>query len=88
MIVPHNNAILTYPPDAHYGPTVSTPTFSKTIEQIENIISTLENSNTSLEDSLANFEQGIKLLRSAQAKLEKAEQKVMTLSDTSGDPNQ
>ena len=47
----------------------------------QNIIKQLENSDTSLEESILLFEKGIKLSDSLRKILEKAEKKIITLTE-------
>lgn len=62
------------------------PAFEDSIRQLEDIITRLEDPDTNLETSLADFEQGIKLVREAQAVLQEAEQKVSLLTERDGEP--
>ena len=57
--------------------------FESSLNELEKLVHSLENDNLSLDQSLATFEQGIKLSRSCQQALDKAEQKVsILLGDT------
>jgi exodeoxyribonuclease VII small subunit len=58
--------------------------FEQSLEQLEELVSSMEEGELSLEDSLAAFERGIKLTRECQAALKDAEQKVQVLLDESG----
>ncbi|MGY4877824.1 exodeoxyribonuclease VII small subunit [Vreelandella aquamarina] len=61
--------------------------FAATVEQLESLVERLESGALSLEDSLTAFEQGIRLTREAQQRLDTAELKVRALSeDTQGRP--
>lgn len=53
--------------------------FEQTLTQLETIVQRLESGNLPLEDALKNFEEGIKLAQTAQAKLEQAEQQIQVL---------
>lgn len=55
--------------------------FATTVEQLESLVERLEGGALSLEDSLAAFEQGVRLARQAQTRLDDAELKVRTLSE-------
>ncbi|MGM0615376.1 MAG: exodeoxyribonuclease VII small subunit [Pseudomonadota bacterium] len=67
--------------------TSSSQDFAATVEQLESLVERLESGALSLEDSLTAFEQGIRLTREAQQRLDQAELKVRALSeDTQGRP--
>ncbi|MBR5156282.1 MAG: exodeoxyribonuclease VII small subunit [Clostridia bacterium] len=53
--------------------------FEQSINELEGIVSALENGETTLDESLKLFEQGIKLSKSCQSMLNKAQQKVTVL---------
>jgi exodeoxyribonuclease VII small subunit len=55
--------------------------FAATVEQLETIVERLESGELSLEDALTAFEQGVRLTRDAQQRLDSAELKVRTLSE-------
>lgn len=55
--------------------------FAATIEQLEALVEQLESGHLSLESSLAAFEQGVRLTRDAQQRLDAAELKVRALSE-------
>ena len=57
----------------------SGPQFEQSLQQLENLVTTLEAGDLSLEESLSAFEQGIKLTRECQQHLTDAEQKVSLL---------
>ncbi len=61
--------------------------FEKSLLELENIIYQLENNEVSLEESIALFEKGVKLSQACRKTLEKAEQKIITLTDAEGDQN-
>ncbi|GAW94186.1 exodeoxyribonuclease VII small subunit [Calderihabitans maritimus] len=54
-------------------------TFEQALERLEKIVRALETGNLSLEDSLQHFEEGIKLIKFCNHKLEAAERKVSLL---------
>lgn len=53
--------------------------FAATVERLEQLVERLESGELSLEGSLAAFEQGVRLTRDAQRRLDEAELKVRTL---------
>ena len=53
--------------------------FEEQITQLENIVRQLESGSCTLEESLKLFEEGIKLSKSCNSMLEKAEKKVSVL---------
>ena len=53
--------------------------FEKALEKLEKIVEELENGALSLDASLEKYEEGIKLARVCQQKLEKAKKKIETL---------
>lgn len=64
--------------------TTSSPQdFAATVEQLETIVERLESGELSLEDALTAFEQGVRLTRDAQQRLDSAELKVRALSEDS-----
>lgn len=54
-------------------------TFKEGIAELETIIQALESGQLELEESLAKYERGVTLLRTLQAKITDAEQKVTVL---------
>ena len=58
--------------------------FEQTLSELEKLVESMERGDLSLEDSLESFEQGIKLTRECQTKLNQAEQKVHQLIETNG----
>lgn len=58
------------------------PDFETAMTELEELVAQIETGNLSLEDSLKQFEQGIKLSRTCQQALSKAEQRVKILTDT------
>ena len=59
--------------------------FEKTLENLEEIVSSMESGELTLEDSLKAFETGIKLTRKCQTALRDAEQKVRILLNENGE---
>lgn len=55
--------------------------FASTVESLERLVERLESSELSLEESLAAFEEGIRLTRDAQRRLDEAELRVRTLTE-------
>ncbi|XKH60061.1 exodeoxyribonuclease VII small subunit [Halomonas sediminis] len=55
--------------------------FATTVEQLEALVERLESGELSLEDALSAFEQGVRLTRDAQQRLDNAELKVRALSE-------
>lgn len=53
--------------------------FAATLERLEGLVERLESGELSLEASLAAFEQGVRLTRDAQQRLDEAELKVRAL---------
>ncbi len=60
------------------------PTFESQLEALEKIVNQLEKGDLPLNDSLSQFEQGVKLTKDCQNRLNQAEQKVMLLSEDDG----
>ncbi len=58
-------------------------TFEKNLRRLDEIMATLEGEQVGLDASLKLFEEGIELLRSASAELDKAETKVQMLVEKS-----
>ena len=59
-------------------------TYEKSLRRLDEIMSSLENDQIGLDESLKLFEEGIELLRSASAELDKAQTKVHMLIEKSG----
>ncbi|MGB5988083.1 MAG: exodeoxyribonuclease VII small subunit [Desulfobacterales bacterium] len=55
--------------------------FEDALEKLEEIVEQLESGELSLEEALKKFEEGIKLSRFCQRKLNDTEQKITTLLD-------
>ena len=56
------------------------------MKSIEKLLEKLENSETPLDQSLLAFEEGIRMIRTAQTTLSEAEQKVRLLLEKDGEP--
>jgi len=63
----------------------SNTSFEDTLKELETIVEQLEVGDLSLEESLTAFEHGVKLTRTCQDSLNKAEQKVQTLIEKQDD---
>lgn len=55
------------------------PSFEEAMKRLSQIVEDLEQSDLSLEESLSKFEEGIRLARSSQAHLDRAEARVEEL---------
>ncbi|MBB3190171.1 exodeoxyribonuclease VII small subunit [Halomonas cerina] len=55
--------------------------FAATIERLEALVERLESGELSLEGSLSAFEQGVRLTREAQRRLDEAELRVRSLTE-------
>ena len=55
-------------------------TFEQALARLEEIVRSLENGQTKLEDSLALYEEGIRLSRACNERLDGAEQKIKMLN--------
>ena len=58
--------------------------FEKSLRRLDEIMAALESEQVGLDTSLKLFEEGIELLRSASAELDRAETKVQILLEKSG----
>ena len=58
--------------------------YEKSLRRLDEIMARLENEQVGLDESLKLFEEGIELLRSAVAELDKAETRVQMLVEKSG----
>lgn len=56
------------------------------LSELESIVAQMETGELTLEQSLAAFEQGIKLTRDCQTRLQQAEQQVQMLIEQNGEP--
>ena len=74
--------------DPEAGETPETPSFETAAERLAAIVKQLESGELSLEDSLKLFEEGVRVARAAQARLDKAEKRVEELVgiDEQGEP--
>ncbi len=62
-------------------------TFETSLKELEKIVRRLEEGDSSLEDSLKLFEDGVKLSRECQERLNQAERRIeVLLKDENGDP--
>ncbi|WP_299234363.1 exodeoxyribonuclease VII small subunit [uncultured Halomonas sp.] len=59
----------------------SSADFAATVERLEGLVGRLESGELSLEESLAAFEEGVRLTRDAQRRLDEAELKVRALTE-------
>jgi exodeoxyribonuclease VII small subunit len=65
---------------------MSSLTFEKALQELEQIVEKMEKGGLALNDSLALFEKGVKLARFLRGELEKAEKKVdILLKDEKGE---
>ena len=63
-------------------------TFETSLKELERIVGRLEEGDLSLEDSLKLFEDGVKLSRECQERLNQAERRIeILLKDENGNPN-
>jgi exodeoxyribonuclease VII small subunit len=58
--------------------------FEKSLVELENLVEQMEQGDLTLENSLQYFEHGIKLVRTCQEALQRAEQKVEKLLEKNG----
>ena len=58
--------------------------FEKSLIELENLVQQMEQGDLTLENSLQYFEHGIKLVRTCQEALQRAEQKVEKLLEKNG----
>ncbi len=62
-------------------------TFETSLKELERIVRRLEDGDLALEDSLKLFEDGVKLSRECQARLDQAERRIeVLLKDENGNP--
>ena len=59
--------------------------FETALAELESLVGQLEQGELTLEDALQRFEQGIALVRTCQAALQRAEQKVAQLVERDGE---
>lgn len=60
-------------------------TFEKAMERLEEIVNSLESGESPLDKSLSLFEEGVKLVKLCNEKLEKAEESVKKLINVDGE---
>lgn len=63
----------------------SAPTFEESMERLTRIVEELEEGDLTLEESLGRFEEGVRLARASQARLDAAEARVEELLDVTED---
>lgn len=59
--------------------------FEEMLEDLENIVSSLEKDNLKLDESISKFEEGMKLTKLCNIKLEEAEKKITILLNENGE---
>lgn len=59
--------------------------FEEMLEDLEAIVNSLENDNLKLDESIAKFEEGMKLTKLCNTKLEEAEKKITILLSENGE---
>lgn len=64
---------------------VTEPSFEETLKQLETIVSQLENGDLPLDEALNEFEKGVKLAKSGQKQLQRAEQRIQILLSENSD---
>ena len=57
-------------------------TFEKALEKLETIVNNLESGDIPLEDALSKYEEGVRLVKLCQKKLEQAKKKIEILVKT------
>lgn len=57
------------------------PTFESSLEQLETIVSEVEAGDIGLEESITKYEKGMKLIKTCQTILDKAEERIKTITD-------
>lgn len=55
--------------------------FEKSLSEVEKIVALLENGDCTLEESISYFEKGIKYINQCRNALEKAEKKIVSLTE-------
>ncbi|OMH39374.1 exodeoxyribonuclease VII small subunit [Motiliproteus sp. MSK22-1] len=61
------------------------PDFEQSLAELESLVTRMEQGDMTLEQSLEAFENGVKLTRECQQRLEKAEQRVQVLIEQNGE---
>ncbi len=69
------------------APDKASPSFEDSIRRLGEIVESLESGELPLEESLALFEEGVKLARSSQGTLDRAEKRVEELLAVDADGN-
>ena len=59
--------------------------FEESIVELEQIVESLEKDDLNLDDSIAKFEQGMKIAKDCNKKLEEAEKKITILLNDNGE---
>ena len=59
--------------------------FEEMLEDLENIVSSLEKDNLKLDESISKFEEGMKLTKLCNTKLEEAEKRITILLNENGE---
>lgn len=59
--------------------------FEEMLEDLENIVNSLEKDNLKLDESISKFEEGMKLTKLCNTKLEEAEKKITILLNENGE---
>lgn len=67
--------------------TLSNQTFEESLEQLEQLVTSLESGRTKLQDLVAKFETGSKLVQVCAHYLQEAELKIEKLRDDPGGPS-
>ena len=62
-----------------------TPGFEDGMKRLEDIVRAMENGDLSLEKSMATFEEGMKLVKECQTKLNAVEKKIEVLGQSDGE---
>ncbi len=60
-------------------------TFEEMLDELEKIVQSLEKDNLSLDESISRFENGMKLAKDCNKKIEEAEKKITILLGENGD---
>ncbi len=67
------------------SPRKKTPDFEQSLAELETLVSAIEQGDLSLEQSLVAFEQGVRLTKECQQRLQDAEQRVQVLVEQNGE---
>jgi exodeoxyribonuclease VII small subunit len=59
-------------------------TFEQSLSRLDEVVSRLESGELALDDALAHYEEGVKLVRSCRADLDRAELKIRRLVERGG----